>query len=266
MASHDIIDSVGHAYRFLWFERRYLLRLALLPMIVKLVCYSAVLAYGYELHFIRRGLVMLPSYFVDGWMLSHIVRYAIFGQRWPFRNDAGPDVGNLQDRAQGILAGTATYVLTRFLLDGLMAVYFVPIMAASQVAESAPPPDLPGWVTVFLILMFAGIIWSFRLVWLFVPAAVNYPMRRFLREVRPFMTSFHMIGAWLVTTLPPQLPLAYLSEMFLHNGGGQDALGLSMMATKLIWVFSETVTWILSSFAIALIYRPILLNQQAPHR
>ena len=91
MASFDIIDAAGRGYSKVWEEKTYLYQLAVIPVVIKFVCYLTIQALDWEENFIRQALVMLPSYFADGWMLSHFVRLIFLDQRWPFKPSGDPE-------------------------------------------------------------------------------------------------------------------------------------------------------------------------------
>ena len=88
MAKYDAADCAVKAYGFVWGERHYLFKLAVFPLFIKLVCLVTVISMGYQFDFIRQSLLMLPSYFADGWVMSHLVRLIYLDQRWPV--GAGP--------------------------------------------------------------------------------------------------------------------------------------------------------------------------------
>ena len=122
MAAFDVIEAGGKGYSFAWAERRYLLRLALVPLLIKLVCHTVVLTFEWQTDFMRQALVMLPSYFADGWLMAHLVRLVFLEQRWPFRptGNKEQDLTVLEDRARGVLSGVLVFALIKFLLAGVV--------------------------------------------------------------------------------------------------------------------------------------------------
>ncbi len=264
MASFDIISAAGHAYRFLWTERKYLLRLAIMPMVVKLVCQGAVAAFGYETRFVQQALLMLPSYFFDGWVMAHVVRLVLYGQRWPYRTGAPPDMASLQDRAQGVMTGAVAYALTRFLLMGLFAAFYA---SAATAGMEGPPPGAAGdakpGALIAMIAVLAGMLWSFRLVWLFIPAAANVSIGAFMKRIHGFGTSFYMLGVWLTAFLPLLMLFigltAMLTQPFAGSGGAAALPAALQIVINLLWVMTDTAIWIVSVFAITFGLRPCLL-------
>lgn len=198
MASFDIIDAAGRGYRMVWQDRAALARLAAGPLLVKTVCYLAVMALGWQQDFVRQALVMLPSYLAEGWLLSRTARRVLT----PVDEDGDVNVNGAERRGHpGSLAvtrGAAVYALTRFLLAGFAAVAYG---NAADTASSAGTPQGAAALAGGLFLL-AGAVWGFRLLWLFIPAALNYPLRAYLAGLGGFSTSLSLIGTWLVCVAP----------------------------------------------------------------
>lgn len=204
----DVITSVDFGYRLIWRERRYLLRLAAVPLLVKVICLLVLSAFGWEQNYLRMGLVMLPSFFTEGWMLAHITRLIFFDQRWPFRSsgDRKQDEAFLLDRAYGVMLGTMFYVVIKFLLAGgvaLLAAFQVmaqaDLAAMSQQAAPAEPSFLAFLAAVSFLVVTA---WGFRFVFLYVPAAAGMTSDIILRTRQGMLMSLQMMGIWLVSTVP----------------------------------------------------------------
>jgi hypothetical protein len=259
------VEYTGHAYRFLWDERRYLARLAAVPLAIKLACYLAIEIYGYENALIRHALLMLPSYFLDGWMLSHIVRFALFGQRWPFRMTPQHDVRTAQDRAQGLLTGTAAYVVARFLSMGVVAlmVGLMSFVAPDHPSAAAGPATLKTQAFLAVLLVAGASIWGFRLFWLFIPAAANVSMTGVLRRIRGYAISFYMIGTWLIVALPMLLG-CFLAASLLALLLGVSRVGAGSPEVDAIMLvgsaFADTFILIATTFALTLGLRPFLAD------
>lgn len=257
MASFDIIESVGHAYRFLWDERRYLARLAAAPIIIKCICQLFIDSYGYETHFIRQALINLPAYFFEGWMLSHIVRFAFYGQRWPHQ-PTGPtlqqnDLAVLQDKAHGVLTGTAMYVLIRFLTMGILTALYTLAGPESSEAKQSADHINAGSLAIMIAGLAAG-VWAFRLLWLYIPAAVGGPVLGFLRNVRGMTISFSLIGAALVCFMPLTFLSALLVSVIVqpyHAEGIVVPYFIEMMV-DLYCACADTAIYILITYALSM--------------
>lgn len=219
MATLDVISSVDYGYRFLWAERRYLRRLIAVPLAVKLVCFIALSALGWEQDFIRMALVMLPSFFTEGWMLAHVVRLVFHNQRWPFQSvgDRAQDEALLMDRAYGVMAGTLFYVVTKFLLAGFMALISQAQTAAqSEMAQAMQAQSEPSMGMFFLAMsILVGTLWGFRLLFLYIPAAAGLNLKVVTRVRNSFMMSMEMLGIWLVSFVPFALLTLLLASILV---------------------------------------------------
>ena len=219
----DVISSVDFGYRLIWRERRYLLRLAAVPLLVKVICLLILSGFGWEQNYLRMGLVMLPSFFTEGWMLAHITRLVFFDQRWPFRSsgDRKQDEAVLLDRAYGVMLGTMFYVVIKFLLAGVVAllaafqvVAQADLAAMSQQAAPAEPSFLAFLAAVSFLVITA---WGFRFMFLYIPAAIGMASDIILRTRQGMLMSLQMMGIWLVSTVPFILVLGIVGSVFLSG-------------------------------------------------
>ena len=213
MANFDLVTAAGSAYIKTWEEREYLFRMAMIPLFIKFIFYSiSVLYFGSE-NIIRLSLVMLPAYFVEGWFLSHWVRTIILNHRWPFRpsGDDEKDFPVIQKRARGIMAGTIAYVLINLLVAGYFAFFMSHLPAEMNPEEADPQVALLG------VLMIISLLLLFRFIWLYIPLAVNASMDKVFENIKSMMTSFSMMGLWLVCFIPAALVLQLI-------GGGLETV------------------------------------------
>lgn len=197
-----IVPAAQNAYRLLSAERLYVLRLAFFPTVIKLVCYVTGLTLGYEDNVLRMSLILVPASLVEGWMLAHLVRLIVLGQRWPFRpsgNDEA-DIAMLEPRMRGVLGGLITYTLINLLIAGAMAL----VMGGGSGGVEADAAEItasPLQATLMMAMMAAG-IWGFPLLWLYIPVAGGMDVRRWIDEIRGLKFSLPLMGVWLLCYLP----------------------------------------------------------------
>ena len=243
MASFDIVEAAGRGYRFAWAERAYLFRCAFIPIIIKMVCHTLVVTLGWDDDFIRQALVMLPSYFADGWMLAWVVRLIFFDDRLPLKK------GDEENRALvlGIGRGTVSFVVIKFLLAGFVAVIhrFVEENKAMMEGDNVNM----GWYIASLAIMMV-MVWGFRYLWLYIPAALNYPLRPFVLALGGLRTSFYLIGTWLICMAPVLFAFAMIAVMMVSSVDG-SVTGAMNFAINFIHVVLDTVINILATAGIA---------------
>ncbi len=212
MAQFDIIAASSTAYKSVWASRHYLAKLALAPFLIKSAClvFASAFAGGQTTAFL---MYMLPGLFAEGWMLSHYVRFHVLGQTWPFRptGNLEEDMAVLRVRARGVLSGTVVYVLIGMAL-GMMTMlaqaYLMPYVSKEALESGAA---IPASVGIASALGLGFMFWGFRLVWLYIPVALNSDARFYLFRMRGFGTSVSMIGVWLLCLLPFLLVLQILA-------------------------------------------------------
>ena len=253
MASYDFIDASLKGYKLAFDESRYLIRLALVPVLIKFVCYVAVVGLHWEQVYTRQAIVLLPSFFAEGWLLAHLVRLIFLGQRWPFRpsGDEKKDMEVMEDRAQGIMAGALVYTLTKFLLTGLLTLgnHENSMQAGQSVSEEG---DFSLILMAVSTAMFVFMVWAFRFLWLYIPVAVNYSIRNFLRGIQGFSTSFYLIGTWLVCFIPLSLLMLFFIGVFSSVGvPGEPMPTAAKFILAAVQVAIDTATAIVATAGMA---------------
>ena len=186
-------------------------------------------------------------------MLAHLTRLIFLGQRWPFRptGDSVADERVLQDRFRGVMGGMVTYVLTSFILAGLIYAFL------SLEAQIAPDGEKVN-VLVFgaSLACVAFMVWAFRLYWAFVPAALNYPIRDYLRALGGMRTSFYMIGTWLICYLPLLFIFTLLAASIVSMVGGMPP-ALTFLFT-LVQVIVATASTMVATVGIGFAIRAMM--------
>lgn len=215
----DLIDSAGYGYHRVWEERHYLLRLALVPFIIKLATTMAIYVLGIEANLLRRGLIMLPAVFAEGWMLAQFLRTLLMGERWPM---ALPDPGDharmalLVERARGIISSTIVFVLISIAATMAASLIFTiePGMEARQ-SQAAQQGD--GGFIFFLIacVLMGAMLWGFRLLWVYIPYAVLMPVTTYLERIKGFKHSFKLLGLFLVCIVPCNVVIAIIVHVLM---------------------------------------------------
>lgn len=273
MASFDIIESSGKGYALVWAERKYLLRLALVPILMKFTCLMVLIGLDWQTDMVRHSLVMLPSYFFEGWLFAHLIRLIYFEQRWPFRptGNAVKDMRVLEDRARGVTAGTLTYVVVKFLVGGFIALAMTTVpeeMRGDGGIPTAPPVSSgsePGLAEFFAaVLLIFIMLWAFRLLWLYIPAAINCPLREYLRKINGFSSSFYLLGTWLVCYVPLFfLMLLIMDAVFQPLGStGEAGTLLGGYLLSLFHVVADTVIAMIATAGLAYGIRDVLRGKR----
>lgn len=217
MKSFDIIGAVGRGFLLCWEERNYLLKLAFVPVLMKFLCLASILSADMD-SLIRAELILLPAYFAEGWMLAHLVRLIFLGQRWPFQptGDQDADMLALQNRARGVLGGMVAYVLIHMGMV-LIGVGFRDYFLSSVDMEN---PSVP--LHLFAVLGFVFFLWAFRFLWVYIPIAIDVPLRTYAKAVEHPQLSFSMLGAWIIAYVPFFFLIFFLTVPVLMPAEGVE--------------------------------------------
>lgn len=231
MKAFDLIDSASFGYKTVWQERKYLLKLAMIPVLIKLICTVIILTFDYENDYIRQGLVSLPAAFAEGWLLAQFLRTLLLLERWPImlgETISDNQMSALLIRARGIMSSTIMFALITFLAYGLKEVYaifYVMAGGSADLSTSIPadqPPANPLFFIPAVALIFLS-IWIFRYLWLYIPVVVLMPLGEFLRKIGGFMSSIRMMGVFLISVIPCLILAVVLSNIFTALVGGPDS-------------------------------------------
>ncbi len=251
MASFDIIKAAADGYGRVYRERRYLMQLAAAPLLIKFLCFMIIIALGWDNQFLRQALIMLPAYFADGWMTAHFTRLIFLDQRWPFRPSGNPDTDRevLRDKARGITAGALVFALSRFLVAGMAQVSY----QASIAMQGAAEEGVNGAAALGALVLVGAALWGFRFLWFYIPASLGYSLRRFYADMGGFMTSFPLIGCWLLCFLPVFTFFSFLALVTMAPYGIQPEAvpGVVNFALVLLRVLMDTVITLVASAGIA---------------
>lgn len=196
MAKFDFIEASVHGYRFLWTQRITIARMAMPLLLIKIGTFLAILLMGYEEEYLRQGLILLPVSFAEGWLLALLIRMAMFREQ-PFTKNHE----HSKKAHNALLTSAIIYTLIK-LVSGAAAAFIM--TQGLHLSEPAANPENTASITTFFasLLAIGGIIWAFRLIWLYVPAAMDIPAIDFLKRLGPLSSSFPLIGIWLICTLP----------------------------------------------------------------
>lgn len=199
----NFIDVTVDAYGFVWRERSLLVRLAILPLILKVVSFALVYWLGLEENYLRQGLVFLPAYFAEGALLAYAMRMALYGESGLAESAA---------RSQAVVSSMVLYVLIK-----LITALFVGSALGNKLISDKQIFGIEEPALVFLlsIIFIVLLIWAFRFLWFYVPLAMGIRLKDFWVRSKAYVTSFYMIGAWLLCFVPMAFALIVLAG-FLH--------------------------------------------------
>ncbi len=209
MAHFDFIECTSHAYRFLWNNRQDVSRVIAPVILLKILSFMGVTALSLDNNILRQGLLLLPSHALEGFVLAGLIPWAM-----------GIGLSDIPKTRMQAVAGV--YVFLKLVMSFAMGLIF-----SGQALQAPPPSSEPAGLVVWLIVggMLAGTLWGFRLLWLYVPVALGYQMRAYLKALKGWRASYDMIGLWILCFVPWVLAMIVVSEIvaFVVPGAHGDS-------------------------------------------
>ncbi len=252
MTHLNIIGATINAYKTLWHERRYIARLAGIPFLLKLFCFSIAVSYaGDPEQHLRFTLIMLPALLAEGWMVSHLSRLIVYGQRWPFTPSGNieADLEILEVRARGIISGAIVFVLLNMLLGLLItfAAYFIMPYMPKDPSVGAGAAEIPGYVAFLSLSLLVLMFWGFRVMWVYIPYAIAMDLRTFWESLKGPSMSLSLIALWILCYIPMFLSLQVMAGLFAQFAqilGGDAATSVVIVVAT---VLADTLKSILAT-------------------
>lgn len=263
--SFDLVTSVGKAYQLVWAERHYLLRLALVPFLVKIVlfaiAYSTLSAEG---NLWRMSLIMVPAWIVEGWMLAHFVRLILLKQRWPFQptGDREEDLPVLQTRYRGVMGGAVAFALIQLLIGGWFALLLTVVPVDMNMPSTQT--DMTPQAALAACVLFGLALYAFRFLWLYVPAAAGVNVRvAATRLTQGFMISLRLLAVWLLCAVPTMVVMQILLGVMMMIAGPDNAASVGSVVSVIAKVILDIAKNLLCAATVAIAFHHIFGTERA---
>ena len=253
MASFDFVECSAQSYRFFWENRFVAVRLCALALAVKVLSYVVFIVLGMEKEVLQQGILLMPSYLLEGWVIAHLIVMALRLKEADGPTDKHKFIGADTDMRANIKASMILYGLTMLVLSLVVG----SSMNIEQLGEAAASEEPMQTGMLGMIVIMVGIafsIWSFRLFWLYVPMILGMAPLKFLQVFSDFKVSFHFIGAWLLCFMPMIIVLLIGSQAL---GGALELIGVvqdTIVYDVVIVIFQASINFVMalvSSVAIA---------------
>ena len=141
----------------------------------------------------RHGLVMLPAYFAEGFLIAYVIR-TIHAD-----GNLSADVKQARHYFDDVIAAMIVFVLVQLALAFVVGSTMASIpQEAASIEQPAPSAQ------TFMMAMgaIAFMIWAFRFAWFHVPLAMGIPLKAFMERIGSFSSSIPMLGCWFMCFLP----------------------------------------------------------------
>lgn len=263
----NIMDAAGYGFYRVWDERVYLLKLAMIPLLIKFACMIAIMVLEIEGNILRQGLILFPGVLAEGWVLAQFLRTLLKGERWPTILPADIDdkiLDKLLMRARGIVAATLAYGLISLALYMIRYLAFGLVLGDFQASQddvsdflarpelgSQEKADMNPWMIFPLLLSVVALLWGFRLLWVYIPLSILMPVDEYLTKIRGIMSSVKMIILYFCTMVPVMFVLIVISRLVFGISEGILDNGESVARFIMLFfaVIADTVVWLVSTAA-----------------
>lgn len=266
----NMMDAAGYGFYRAWVERAYLLKLMMIPLIIKFACMISVMALGVEGNTLRQGLIMFPGIIAEGWVLAQFLRTLLKNERWPtvLPNDIDDKLlDKLLSRARGIIASILAYALIglsayfiRYITFGLVTGDFGANSPTSSEEISTMLNEVDGDGKGFqmnpaLFLPLLGLtvlmFWAFRLMYVFIPLSVLMPIKDYLKALGGMMASVKMLVLYFCTMTPIMFVTIMISRVVftIVDNLGEVGDGADRFVMIFVAMFAEILVALVSTTA-----------------
>lgn len=285
--SFPIIRPIAEGFGFIWQYKKMALGLAILPLIATLLAQYTVVAYFAESPF-RAAIVQLPAEFILG-LSCMIIVFFVMRDHDHVQSAASPQEENIKkltgmkDRfiplkamlVHGYMMRSAivAYALVNYIMSGFFATMVSLYRSANiNIEELAKTEDaaqqqaaIEGQsLEIFLVLViFVGLIWFLRYLWLPVLVAMGAPLRESYRKIGGMEGSV-MIGVmFMMIIVMVLLGMSLILSLILPLFGVTSADNMPSAATfvrdglsTLAMIFAQFVFMAASVHAIKAMNKP----------
>lgn len=255
LPSIDIAGICGHVYKKTWVERHYLLKMMIIPLLIKFTCFAVANVYMAQDSIIRIAFFMLPAYLAEGWFLAHWARTIVMDHRWPFKPSGNHELDSkvMAARGRGVMGGLIAFTLINFLMTGYFA-YFLSLLPANLDPQTASPE-----VGIIGMVMLITSFVMFRYIWTYIPLALNIRLGDYMSLIQKVSLTCPMIGVWICCFIPPFI-------IMQTTGGLIEGLTMGMEAkppivngiAMFVRVFLDMIKNILTTAAFACVVMALI--------
>lgn len=268
MASFDFVKASLDGLRFAWRQRADLIKFSFPVIFVGVFCNLLIIYTGVEGDILRTGLMQIPALFAQGYFLSELVRYALYGEAfvyWGYTRRSKIEGyveayrGRQLDlwRKKCVQGGMVVYVLATLVSSatlGFLRFYAGPEPAAEgqPAARSLELADMPVFILESAILLAAmmGMLWLVRVGLVYIPLAAGFSARSYFRGIRGLYSSVPLFLCSVVVAFILLAP--FLLCLMFFGGLFAEVPGPRIVAFVTIWEFYKTA--VLSATTVACAY------------
>jgi hypothetical protein len=211
MKSFDIIKASQAGFLNFWEYRILIVRMSIIPAIIKWISLIAIIIFDLESNYLRQGLLLLPAYFFEGWLIAFFLRLVIYKENiFLFIGKNNPQSGTNKKILDDMLAGTLMYVLMNLTASLCWGLLFAQEPSQTPLKQESEPNIL---MFILAMILMYGLLWSVRLSWLHIPVMLGFSLKDYFFSLRGLKSSVAMLATWLICLFPIMLGIFLISDI-----------------------------------------------------
>ena len=224
MNRFPVFDCIGRGLRQAWADRAFLLSMMVMPLVVMFASAFIIMNIYDPDSLLLTAVVLLPSEFLKAVFIVLYFRFLMLGEVLRPELDAGKE-----EKARAITGGVLAIVTVNFLFIG--ALQF--LMTLNQMVEGGQASAYAAPIFLLLVGLMGAMIWAMRFLFLYVPIALNRPVKPFFDDYPGFSGSLRIVllilGCMLLVAIPSFS--VELVNRQLIAGMAEDALPTRMISS-----------------------------------
>lgn len=200
MNRFPIFESIHKGIRQTWDDRAFLLSMMVMPLVVMFASAFIIMNVYDPGSLLMTAVILLPSEFLKAVFIVLYIRFLMLGEVLRPQEDA-----EREDKARAITGGVLAVVTVNFLFVGALQGLMVLNTAIEQgVANAYAAPTF-----LLMVALMGGMVWSMRFLFLYVPIALNQPIKPFFADYAGFSGSLRIfvliLGCMILMIIPTLL-------------------------------------------------------------
>tara|TARA_B100001971_G_C18188592_1_gene537169 strand:+ start:326 stop:1117 length:792 start_codon:yes stop_codon:yes gene_type:complete len=228
----EVIASVRSGYAFMRDNFEYLLKSALIPMIVGFLNYMAVSFFWEDESIFENFLATLPTTIFFAWYAFIQIRLQVFDEKHTNLSALLPK--DYDNRQKALVACISLYILFQMFLTVISYV----IMLVST--EAADQETLETYQVFEFVFLAATVLWALKFSVLHIVVSVEAGIKDFLKRVRGIWFSYTILAIGFMSLMPLILLFMFMLGLILP-----DPEGAERTATFVIYAVGTVMTWMM---------------------
>lgn len=232
-SAFPLIASIQKAVHRAWNDRRFIMSLMALPMMVMFLSALLITEFLHIDSLFAMAVLLLPADFLKAIFVVLYFRFLILGEVLNPEKDA-----HKQDKSRAITGGVLAIIVVKFLSVGLVGFM---LMLSRYIQQEQTSP----YASLAFLAMIAGMVfavWATRFYFLYVPIATGQSIAGFFNRYPGMAGSVRIFALVLLCTFIAALP-AFIIETIMTGlmnvTGSETAAAVINGANLMIKVFLE---------------------------